>query len=159
MENEMTVIRNTILLVRRIAELQRRREGLVERQDRLRRSLPEWTFAPLQLVGMSAAEIRSAMGDLDRAEQAAGLDQIDHDIEALDRQIEELENVLLTTPSRSLEGIQAVLELAIGRFGAQTVSDPDDVFYDYGDARVLFFLERAADDLRGVIQETQRRAS
>ena len=54
----MNVIANTILLVRRLAELRRRREGLVDRQDRMRRSLPEWAFAPLQLVGMSADEIR-----------------------------------------------------------------------------------------------------
>ena len=65
---------------------------------------------------------------------------------------------LLTTPSRSLESVQAVLDLAVRRFRSQTVSDPHDVFYDYGDARVLFFLERAADDLRAML-ESERRAA
>ena len=57
----MAVIASTILVVRRIADLQRRRQILSERQDRLRRSLPEWTFAPLQLVGMSAGEIQATI--------------------------------------------------------------------------------------------------
>ena len=155
----MAVITNTMLLVRRLSELQRRRDGLVERQDRLRRSLPEWTFVPLQLVGMSAEEIRSMMSDLSKAEKEAGLDEIEREIEQVDRQIEELENMLLTTPSRNLESVMAVLDLAVSRFRATTVSDPHDVFYDYGDARVLLFLERAAEDLRAMLLAEQRTAS
>lgn len=155
----MAVITNTILLVRRIGEMQRRREILAEQQDRLRRSLPDWTFMPLQLVGMSGDEIRGMMSHLSRAEQDAGLDRIEEELEQLDRQIEELENMLLTTPARSIDGVMAVLDLAIHRFRGQTVSDPDDVFYDYGDSRVLFFLERAADDLRSMTQVGQRNAS
>ena len=37
----MTVINNTILLVRRIKDLQRRRDILVERQETVRRALPD----------------------------------------------------------------------------------------------------------------------
>lgn len=155
----MAVITNTILLVRRISDLHRRRDALLERQDRLRRTLPDWTLAPLQLVGMTAEEIRGYMTDLSKAEQDAGLDAIDQELEQIDRQVEELENMLLTTPARSLESITSVLELAVARFRAQTVSDPEDVFYDYGDARVLFFLERVAEDLRSILHETQRNAS
>lgn len=154
----MTVINNTTLLVRRIEDLQRRREGLVERQDWLRRSLPEWTFAPLQLVGMSSSEIRSMMNDLSRAESASGLHEIDKQLEELDRQIEDLENAVLTTQASSLGGIHAVLELALARFRAQTTTDPSDVFYDYGDARVLSLLERACSDFSNIMAEEQRRA-
>jgi hypothetical protein len=153
----MNVIANTILLVRRLAELRRRREGLVDRQDRMRRSLPEWAFAPLQLVGMSADEIRGMMSELTKAETAAGLDQVERELEQVDRQVEELENVLLSTPARSFDGVQAVLDLAVNRFRAQVVQDPNDVFYDYGDARVLAFLERAADDLRGLLSQDERK--
>jgi hypothetical protein len=99
------------------------------------------------------------MSSLSRAEQDAGLDRLEEELEQLDRQIEELENMLLTTPARSIDGVMAVLDLAIHRFRGQTVSDPDDVFYDYGDSRVLFFLERAADDLRSMTQVGQRNAS
>ncbi|GBD44403.1 hypothetical protein HRbin40_01892 [bacterium HR40] len=155
----MTVIANTILLVRRIGELRRKRRTLVERQDRLRRSLPEWTFAPLQLVGLSADEIRSMIDDLDKAERDAGLAEIEAEIDAIDRQLEQLESQILASPARSLDAIQAVLELAIARLREQTPTDPDDLFYDYGDARILFLLERAADDLRAYLAEEQRQAS
>ncbi|MGD9512019.1 MAG: hypothetical protein AB7I59_28325 [Geminicoccaceae bacterium] len=155
----MTVIASTTLLIRRIAEVRRRRDVLVDRQERLRGNLPEWALAPLQLVGLTADEIKSLMSDLSEAEKQAGLDDIDHEIEQLDQQIEELENLLLTTPSRSLDGIHAVLDMAVTRFRAQTVTDPSDVFYDYGDARILVFLERASEDLRALMSETQRQAS
>ncbi len=154
----MNVITNTILLVRRIRDLQRRREAIVERQDRLRRSLPEWTFAPLQLVGMSGEEIRAAMSDLTKAEADAGLNELEKEIERLDRDIEALENRVFSTPTGSLDVIQAVLELAIERFRSQTVVDPNDVFYDYGDARVLTFLEHAFDDLSELLAGEQREA-
>jgi len=154
----MTIINNSTLLVRRITDLQRRRDILLERQDRLRRSLPEWAFAPLQLAGMSATEIRSMMHEMSRAESDAGLDAIEQELEQLDQRIEELENELLTTRSRSLESIQAVLDLALARFQSQTATDPDDVFYDYGDARMLRFLERATDDIRALLHEAHREA-
>jgi hypothetical protein len=101
----MTVITNTTLLIRRTGELRRRREALAERQQRLRGSLPEWALAPLQLVGMSPDEIRSMMSDLSEAECASGLEEVERELELLYQQIEELENLLLTTPARSLEGI------------------------------------------------------
>ncbi len=154
----MNIITNSMLLIRRIRELQRRRDSVVDRQDILRRSLPEWTFAPLQLVGMSSDEIRSAMSDLTKAEADAGLHELDRELEKLDHEIEALENQLLSTPTGSLDGIQAVLELAIDRFRSQTVADPNDVFYDYGDARILTFFEHAAEDLRELLQENQRAA-
>jgi hypothetical protein len=155
----MNVIANTTLLTRRIGEFRRRREALVDRQDRLRSNLPEWALAPLQLVGMSATEIKVMMDDLSEAERKSGLDEVDRDLEQLDHQIEELENMLLTTPARTLDGIQTVLEMAVARFRDQTVTDPNDVFYDYGDARTLRFLERAADDLRALMMDSQRAAS
>lgn len=149
----MTVIHNTTLVVRRLGDLQRRRDVLVDRQSQLRRALPDWAFAPLQLVGMSADEIRTMMSDLTRAESDAGLDAVESDIERIDQQVEELENRLLAVPSRSLDGVHAVLELAVNRMRSQSSSDPDDVFYDYGDARVLAFMERASDDLRGMVRD------
>jgi hypothetical protein len=155
----MNVIANSTLLARRIAELQRRRALLGEKQERLRQALPEWTFAPLKLVGMTAEEIRSMMSDLSDAERAAGLDEIERDLERLDAEIEDAENALLAVPATSLDAIQAVLDLAVSRFRATTTTDPNDVFYDYGDARVLLFLERAADDLRSLLHSTQRVAS
>src|SRR4051812_30757933 len=155
----MAVITNTALLVRRMGELRRRREGLLDRQDRLRRGLPEWAFAPLQLVGRLADEIRGMVSELSKAETEAGLDEIEMDLERVDGQLEELENLLLATPARSLDSVQAVLDLAVTRFRGQVTTDPNDVFYDDGDARVLAFLERASEDLRGTLAQGQRYAS
>ena len=121
----MKVITNTTLLIRRIGEVRRRREAIVDRQDRLRGSLPQWALAPLQLVGLTAAEIQGLMSDLSEAEKQAGLEDVERELEQLDQQIEELENLLLTTPSRSLDGIQAVLDMAVTRFRGQTVTDPE----------------------------------
>ena len=152
----MTVINSAILLVRRINETQRRRDALVDRLDMMRRGLPEWTFEPLQLVGMSSQEIRSAMSDLSRAESDAGIGEVEKEIEKLDARLEELENLLLSTPARSLDCAQAILDLAIQRFRSQTTNDPNDLFYDYGDARVLRFLERAAEEMRTLMAEDER---
>ncbi len=146
----MTVIANTILTARRIVELQRRRRELVERQERLRRTLPEWAFAPLRLVGMSAEEIRRMMEELDRAEA---------EIEALDQQIDTLEQQLLGSSQLSFEGVVALLDLAVARLRESVATDPEDVFYDHGDARTLFLLERALEDLRALLRQDQRAAS
>jgi hypothetical protein len=99
------------------------------------------------------------MSELSKAETEAGLDEVEKDLEQIDSQLEELENLLLATPARSLDSVQAVLDLAVARFRGQVTTDPNDVFYDYGDARVLAFLERAADDLRGILTQAQRYAS
>ena len=155
----MTVIANTTLPIRRRSETSPPCEERVTGQDRLRGSVPQWALAPLQLVGLTANEIQGLMSDLSEAEKQAGLDDLERELEALDQQIEELENLLLTTPSRSLDGIQAAPDTAVTPFRAQTVTDPGDVFYDYGDARILVFLERAAEDLRAILSETQRQAS
>ena len=154
-EAAVTVISNATLLVRRIGQLQRRRDALIDRQSRLGRTLPEWAFTPLRLVGLSAAEIQGADS---HGEAETDIDHLEDEVDRLDQQIEDLENSLLTTQSRSLDSIQAVLDLAVSRFRNQTVSDPGDVFYDYGDARVLFFLERAAEDLRSLLRESHRQA-
>src|SRR5690606_26240930 len=114
--------------------------------------------APLQLAGMSSAEIRGMMQEMGRVESDAGLDALERALEQLDQRIEELEDELLATPARSLDSIHAVLELALGRFRGQTSSDPGDLFYDYGDARVLSFLERASGDIRCLLQEAHREA-
>ncbi len=155
----MTVIANTILTARRIAELQRRRRELLERQERLRRTLPEWAFAPLRLVGMSADEIRRMMEELDRAEAEAGLDAVEAEIDALDRQIDALEHQLLAGSQQSFEGVLALLDLAVARLRETVSTDPDDVFYDHGDARTLFLLERARDDLEALLRTEERVAS
>lgn len=154
----MTVIASNMLLVRRIGELQRRRATLLDKQERLRAALPDWTIAPLKLAGMSAREIEGLVSDLSQAETEAGLDEVERELDRVDQLIEDLENQLITTPSKSLDCIQSVLDMAISRMRQQTVSDPADVFYDYGDARILYMLERVAEDLRAMLRDELRSA-
>jgi hypothetical protein len=155
----MAVITSTVLLVRRINDLMRRRAALAERHEQLRRALPDWAVTPLQLVGMTAEEIRGYVDDLAQAEAESGVEQIDRELETIDREIEGLEDQLLASEATSLDGIAAVVDLALARLRGQTVSDPGDVFYDYGDARILMFVERIAADVHALLGIERRRAS
>ena len=146
------VIANSVLLSHRIRELQRRRQALLAQQNHLRVQLPDWAIEPLRLVGMTSDEIRSLVNDWSTAETEAGLDDIERRLDEVDNQIEELENLLVKTPSASLEDIRSVLGLALARFKEIIVSDPDDVFYDHGEARLLCLLERVYEDLCTILQ-------
>ena len=53
-----------------------------------------------------------------------------------------MEGLLVATPSNSLEEIEAVVRLTVARFHEIMVTDPNDVFYDHGEAR-LVALDRA----------------
>ena len=57
-----SVITNSILLTRRIRELQRRRQALVSRQEQVRAQLPDWAVEPLRLVGMTNEFMEMAGG-------------------------------------------------------------------------------------------------
>jgi hypothetical protein len=154
-----SVITNSILLTRRIRELQRRRQALVGRQEQVRAQLPDWAVEPLRLVGMTNEEIRGLVADLSTAEAEAGLNEIDSSLEDIDRQVEQLENVLVATPSNSLDEIEAVIGLTVDRFRDIIVTDPNDVFYDHGEARFLAMLERVSDDLSNLMQRSRLDAS
>lgn len=154
----VSVIANSVLLSHRIRDLQRRRQALLAQQDHLRAQLPDWAIEPLRLVGMTNEEIRSLVNDWSAAETEAGLDDIERRLDEVDNQIEELENLLVKTPSGSLDDIQSVLGLAVSRFREIIVSDPDDVFYDHGEARLLCLLERVHDDLCSVLQRERLNA-
>jgi hypothetical protein len=119
----LNVITNSILLARRIRELQRRRQGLVSQQEHLRAQLPDWAVEPLRLVGMTGEEIKSLVNDWSTAETEAGLDDVEKQLDQIDRQTEELENMLVSTPSTSLEEIEAVMSLAVVRFREIIVTD------------------------------------
>lgn len=156
---KVSVITNSILLTRRIRDLQRRRQSLVAQQERLRTQLPDWAVEPLRLVGMTSDEVRGLVNDWSTAETEAGLDQIEHRLDDIDRQIEELETILVATQSSSLDEIEAVIGLAVVRFREIIVTDPDDVFYDHGEARLLALIERVHDDLCSLLQGARLDAS
>jgi hypothetical protein len=149
-----TVITNSVLVARRIKELHRRRQALGSRQEHLRAQLPDWAIEPLRLVGMTGDEIRGMVDEMSSAETESGLEAIEHEIDDLDEQIEQLEGLLVTTPSASLDEMASVLRLAMVRFHENTVTDPENVFYDHGEARILSLVERVHDDLHNYLQRS-----
>jgi hypothetical protein len=153
------VITNSILLARRIHELQRRRQALVAHQEQLRAHLPDWAVEPLRLVGMTAEEIRSMVSDMSTAEAESGLEEVERKLDEIDQQIDEMEGLLVATPSNSLEEIEAVVRLTVARFHEIMVTDPTDVFYDHGEARLVALIERVRDDLSGLLQRSRSDAS
>jgi hypothetical protein len=159
MPDNVSVIRNSVLLSHRIRDLQRRRQTLLTQQDQARTQLPDWAIEPLRLVGMTAEEVRSLVDDWSVAETEAGLDDIERRLDRIDSQIEELEGLLIKTPSSTLEEVQSVLDLAISRFSEIIVTDQDNVFYDHGEARLLKLLERLNQDLCAVLQRERLDAS
>ena len=151
----LNVVANSVLLTRRIRDLQRRRHSLVARQEQLRLQLPDWAVEPLRLVGMTSSEIKSLVSDWSSAETEAGLDDIEHEIDEIDRQIDDLEKLLVGTPSGSLEEIESVVSLTIARFHEIIVTDPNDVFYDHREARLLALIERVHEDICGLLRRSR----
>ena len=144
----MSVIVNNLLLVRRINDLHRKRKAVVARQDELRSVLPDWTFAPLRLAGLSSREIDAMVLEAAAGATPDGVVDLELELERLDQQIEEAENRLISSPDKSLECIETVLTLAVDRLRRQISTNPADVLYDYGEARIMFMLESVVNDLR-----------
>lgn len=154
-----TVITNAILLARRIHELQRRRQALVAQQEQLRAQLPDWAVEPLRLVGMTNEEIRGLVNDMSTAEAETGLEALEKQLDGIDQQIDEMENLLVSTASNSLDEIEAVVRLTVARFHEIIVTDPNDVFYDHGEARLVALIERVHEDLSTLLQRSRSDAS
>jgi len=155
----ISVITNATLLARRIRELQRRRRAIAEQQEQLRTQLPDWAAEPLRLIGMSNDEIQGLVADLSTVEAETGLDEVERRLDEIDRQIEELESLLASTPCSSLDEIEAVTNVAVGRFREMIVTDPNDVFYDHGESRLLGLIERIHEDLSGLVRRSRLDAS
>jgi hypothetical protein len=93
------------------------------------------------------------------AEAESGLEEIERQLDQIDQQIDEMEGLLVGTPSGSLEEIEAVIRLAVARFHEVMVTDPNDVFYDHGEARLVGLIERVHEDLSDLIHRTRSDAS
>lgn len=150
--DKVSVIANSVLLSHRIRELQRRRAALMEQQEHLRMQLPDWAIEPLRLVGMTGEEVKSLVDDWSAVETEAGLNGIEQRLDEIDGQIEDVERMLVDTPSASLDDVLTVLGLAIQRFREFIVTDPGDVFYDHGEDRLLQLLERVQMDLTEMVR-------
>lgn len=158
-QDNIRVITNALVLTKRIRDLQARRQGLVSKQEHLRTQLPDWAVEPLKLIGMTSNEVRGLVDDLTSVEAESGLDDIDKQLNDIDQQIEELENMLVKTRSHSLDELSTVMDLVMTRFREIFVTDPSDVFYDHGEARLLWLIERVHEDLKDLVQISRQDAS
>ncbi|MGI9501651.1 MAG: hypothetical protein ACR2RE_01175 [Geminicoccaceae bacterium] len=158
-QDNIRVITNALVLTKRIRDLQARRQGLVSKQEHLRTQLPDWAVEPLKLIGMTSNEVRGLVDDLTSVEAESGLDDIDKQLNDIDQQIEELENMLVKTRSHSLDELSTVMDLVMARFREIFVTDPSDVFYDHGEARLLWLIERVHEDLKDLVQTSRQDAS
>ena len=157
-QDNVRVITNAMLLTKRIRDLQARRQDLVSRQEHLRTQLPDWAVEPLKLIGMTSNEVRGLVDDLTSVEAESGLDDIEQELNGIDQQVEELENMLIKTRSSSLQEVATVMDLVMTRFREIFVTDPNDVFYDHGEARLLWLIERVQEDLNDLLQTTHQDA-
>jgi hypothetical protein len=107
---------------------------------------------------MSAEEIDLLLKEQAEAETAAGVEDIDREIELVEQEIDRIEGQFLAAPPHGLDGVAALLRVAVDRMREKTVTDEGSVFYDYGEARLLGLLERASTDLDDVLSSVERRA-
>ncbi len=158
-QDNVRIITNAMLLTKRIRDLQARRQSLVSRQEHLRTQLPDWAVEPLKLIGMTSNEVRGLVDDLTSVEAESGLDDIELELNDIDQQVEELENMLIKTQSHSLQEVATVMDLVMIRFREIFVTDPNDVFYDHGEARLLWLIERVQNDLNALLETYHQDAS
>jgi hypothetical protein len=158
-QDNIRVITNALLLTKRIRDLQARRQGLVSRQEQLRTQLPDWAVEPLRLIGMTNKEVRGLVDNMSSVEAESGLDDIEQELNDIDQQVEELENMLIKTRSTSLNEVATVMDLVMTRFREIFVTDPNDVFYDHGEARLLWLIERVHEDLNELLRPSHQDAS
>lgn len=147
----VTVVASSLLHIRRLRELLRRRQTLIEHREELYMKLPEWAAEPLLLAGLTRAEVESLVSTLPSTERELGVDRVEQEIAQLDDEIDALECRLLSSRCRSFDEIEARLGLLIERLRETTVTDPEDVFYDRDEARTLGMLERLHRDCRSLL--------
>jgi hypothetical protein len=153
----MTVVSSALLLARRIRELARRRRTVVERRDALRMMLPAWAAEPLLLAGLSKPEVEGLVCELPEAERKLGLDEVEAELARLDADLDAAEEQMLACPGVSLEDVEIRIGLLVERLREETVTDPEDVFYDRVEARTLILLERVHDDCRALLGRPEER--
>ena len=104
---------------------------------------------------MTGEEIRGLVNDMSTAEAESGLEEIERQLDSVDQEIDELESLLVATRANSLEEIEAVARLTVTRFHEIIVTDPNDVFYDHGEARLVALIERVQEDLSELVQRVR----
>ncbi len=155
----MVIIADTRLLERRLQTVRARRDPDEAAPDAAA-PLPDWAADALVALGMTRAEIAAAeaarAADLDRRERDGADADDDADADA-DAAIDALEEELLGREDRSPATLHALGELALARLKRSAPTDPQDVFYDAGEARAVALFEHILAGLGRLRDEGWRR--
>ncbi len=146
----MVVIADTRLIERRLDTLRSRRDQ-GEPSHGARAPMPEWAADALVALGMTRAEI--AAGD---ALAAADGEREEPGVADTDDAIGTLEEELLRREDRSPATLHALAELALSRLKRSAPTDPNDVFYDAGEARAVALFEHVVGGLEQLREDGWR---
>jgi hypothetical protein len=147
----MVVIADTRLIERRL-ETARSRGGPPQASAGGPAPMPDWAADALVALGMTRAEIAAA-----DAANAAELDPRERDVADTDAAIDALEDELMGREERSPATLHALAELALARLRRSAPTDPNDVFYDAGEARAVALLEQVVVGLAQLRDDGWRR--
>lgn len=147
----MVVIADTRLLERRLETVRARRDPR-EAAPGAGAPLPDWAADALVALGMTRAEIAAA--EAAREAELARRERADADADAA---IDALEEELLGREDRSPATLHALGELALARLKRSAPTDPQDVFYDAGEAKAVALFEHVVAGLGRLRDEGWRR--
>jgi hypothetical protein len=122
-------------------EATRGRLAALRRRDLADEPLPEWTWLPLRMAGMSAVELeRLRVG-------ACAEPGLRAEIRRLEDALAAAEDELLARPHPDAATVRTLIELALDRVRERLPADHRSVFQDNPEARVERLLARAATSL------------
>lgn len=153
----MALVADARLIERRL-ETTRARRAAAEASAGTRAPLPDWAADTLVMLGMTRDEIARAEAET-AAETAAApaADPDDAEPETADAAVEALEDALLARAGESLDAVHALAEIALARLKRSAPVDPNDVFYDAGEARAVALFEQVVAGLERLRGEEWRR--
>lgn len=146
----MAIVEHVRLIERRLASLRAERDRLSSPRGSTAQ-LPAWAADALVHAGMTRDEIERF-----DAEPAVDSEDADAQRERLDDAIEALENELIMRSDHSLETLQGLAEIALGRLRRALPANPDDLFFDAGNAQTLRIVECLADGLTRLNEQPVR---
>jgi hypothetical protein len=149
----MALVADARLIERRL-ETTRARRAAAEAPAGTRAPLPDWAADTLVMLGMTRDEIARAEAETAAAPVA---DPGDAEDDSADAAVEALEDALLARAGESLDAVHALAEIALARLKRSAPVDPNDVFYDAGEARAVALFEQVVAGLERLRGEEWRR--
>lgn len=107
-------------------------------------ALPDWAAEALVAAGMTRAEI----DDFNAERAAMDDDAVEARVEAVEATVQAMEDAYLEADALTIADLADLAELAQARLARTLTTDPNDVFFDHDNPRMLAVVQRLADGLR-----------